>query len=294
MDRITLQADNAIATLAPDVGGGIASLILAGHEILRREPSLPVAKRDPRDLGEFPMVPWVNRIANGHFTWRGRVINVAEGPGRDPQGLHGIAWRQPWSVLDQGEGAASLTMTWDGGAGWPFPFRVTRRFILAPSALTIEARLTNLGSEPMPAALGFHPYFSSRSATLRARTSSGWITDAAGLPTSLGLETVAARMQSGLLIDREQLDNCFAGWDGIAVMEWPTHSLTMRTDPAMQFLQVYAPAGGGYFCVEPQSALPDAFNRDAGSSGVCVLAPGAYLCANLHLTATPPAMPARI
>ena len=293
MDRVTLKVDNAIATLAPDVGGGVASLVLAGHEILRREADLSAGDRDPRDLGEFPMVPWVNRIANGRFTWRGRVINVAEAPGRDPQGLHGIGWRQPWLVVDQSESAARLSMTWNGGAGWPFPFQVTRRFVLAPSALTIEARLTNLGSEPMPATLGFHPYFSSRGATLRAHTSSGWVTDAVGLPTSPGLDTVAARIQSGLLINREQLDNCFTGWDGIAVIEWPTHCLTMRTDPAMQFLQVYAPAGGDYFCVEPQSALPDAFNRDVGSSGVCVLAPGAYLCANLHLTATPPAMPAR-
>jgi aldose 1-epimerase len=287
MSHVTLKAGNSIVTLAPDVGGGISELVLASHKILLRERSVDPHDTDPRNLGEFPMGPWVNRIANGRFAWQEREICVADGPGHDPQGLHGIGWRRSWSISDRSETEATLGVTWTGGAGWPFPFNFTRRFILEPRALKIEARLTNLGSQPMPSAIGFHPYFPTRGAVVRANTSAGWLTDRMGLPAFLGLEDIAARMRSGLVIADEPLDNCFVGWDGVAEIEWPTHTLTMRTEPALRYLQVYSPANEDRFCVEPQSAIPDAFNRDPATSGVCVLPPGADLSESLHFNITP-------
>ena len=287
MSRVTLKAGNSVVTLVPDVGGGISELVLAGHDILTRERHVDAGDGDPRNLAEFPMGPWVNRIANGRFSWRQCEICVAEGPGHDPQGLHGIGWRRSWSISDRSDTDASLGITWDGGAGWPFPFRFTRRFILEPLGLTIEARLTNLGSQPMPSAIGFHPYLPTRGAILRAKASAGWVTDRAGLPSYLGLEDVAARMRPGLDVADEPLDNCFIGWDGVAAVDWPTHTLTMRTEPPLHYLQVYSPVDGDRFCVEPQSAIPDAFNRDPATSGMCVLPPGADLSASLHLHVTP-------
>jgi aldose 1-epimerase len=289
MSHVTLKAGNSIATLAPDVGGGISGLILAGHEILLRERSVDADDADPRNLGEFPMAPWVNRIANGRFAWQGREICVVDGPGHDPQGLHGIGWRSSWSVSDRSETEVTLGITWDGGSGtgWPFPFKFTRRFIIQPHGFAIEARLTNLGTQPMPSAIGFHPYFPTRGAFVRAQASDGWVTDRVGLPSHLGLEDVAVHMRSGLIIADEPLDNCFVGWDGVVVIDWPTHTLTMRTQPALPYLQIYSPVDGDRFCVEPQSAIPDAFNRDPATSGVCILAPGANLSACLHLHVTP-------
>lgn len=287
MSHVTLKAGNSIATLAPEVGGGISGLVLAGHAILLRERSVDADDTDPRNLGEFPMAPWVNRIANGRFAWQERQISVADGPGRDPQGLHGIGWRLSWSASDISETEVTLGFTWDGGSGWPFPFKFTRRFILEPCGLKIEARLTNLGTQPMPCAIGFHPYFPTRGAVVRAKTSGGWITDRAGLPATSGLADVAARMRAGLVVADESLDNCFVGWDGVVIIDWPTHTLTMRTEPALRYLQVYSPVDGDRFCFEPQSAIPDAFNRDPATSGVSVLPPGADLSASLHLHVTP-------
>jgi aldose 1-epimerase len=287
MSRVTLKAGNSVAMLAPDVGGGISELILAGHEILFRERNVDAGDADPRNLGEFPMGPWVNRVANGRFTWQGREICVADGPGRDPQGLHGIGWRLAWSVLERSDNAACLGLTWDGGTGWPFPFSLVRRFSLSARELAIEARLTNLGSQSMPAALGFHPYFPTRGAIIRAETSGGWISNDDALPASLGLESVAAQMRSGLLVGRQPLDNCFIGWDGVVTIDWPTHSLTMRTEPVVSYLQVYSPAADGFFCVEPQTAIPDALNRGHGQGGLQILAPQETLSLGLKLCVSP-------
>lgn len=283
MDRVQLKAGDSLLVLAPGIGGGIARLVLAGVETLRRAPEDGQGAKDPLQLGEFPMAPWVNRVANGRFTWEESEVGVAGGPGGDPQGLHGVSWRTCWSVLQESAAEVVLGMAWDGAAGWPFPFKFTRRFVLTQNELTIEARLENTGFRPMPAALGFHPYFPSAGARLRAAASAAWITDAAGLPVSLGLERMAADMRSGLKVEAQPLDHCFVGWDGIAVIDWPTHSMTMQTDPALTHLQVYSPTGAGHFCVEPQSAMPDAFNRDQASSGIRILAPERDLVARLRL-----------
>lgn len=287
MSEVSLASGASIATLAPGVGGSLARLSLRGHEILRRGPIGLDARSDPRDFSEFPMAPWVNRIAGGRFRWRGCEIDVSRGPKEDPQGLHGTAWRTPWHVIARRDNEASLGLEWRGGEGWPFPFRMVRTFSLTADQLLITASLTNLGPHPMPAASGFHPYFPSDGARLCAATEACWINDTAGIPSHLGLQATVGRMQSGLLIESEAIDNCFTGWDGAATIDWPTHRLALTTEPPLRFLQVYSPSGAGYFCAEPQTAMPDAFNRDVATGGLEVLGAGLNQTVKLRLTLVP-------
>jgi aldose 1-epimerase len=233
------------------------------------------------------MAPWVNRIADGRCAWRGRDIDLTAGPAGGPQGLHGIAWRLPWGVRSRSAREAELELAWNGGAGWPFAFRLARRFELSSEALIIEAVLSNAGAAPMPFALGFHPYFPAAGAVVTASTRAGWVTDASGIPVDLALQDVADRMRAGVTIAQERLDTCFAGWNGTARIAWPTHALDITTRPALGYLQVYAPAGAGYFCLEPQSAMPDAFNRDAATGGVGVLDAGQAYSVTLLLRLAP-------
>lgn len=287
MERLQLKAGDSLLVLAPRHGGAIARLVLAGRDILRQAPEHGPNAADPLHLGEFPMAPWVNRIAGGRFTWEGREIDVSNGPGGDPQGLHGVCWRTSCSIVDRAPSQAVLGMEWTATEGWPFPFRFTRRFTLTGYCLAIECVLQNTGAHPMPAALGFHPYFPSAGARLTAATSAAWLTDVAGLPTMQGLDDLSVRMRGGLGMDEHALDNCFVGWNGSARIDWPTHAITLRTEPPLRFLQIYAPAGADHFCAEPQSAMPDAFNRDPGTAGYVILGRGAVLSAGLHLSLVP-------
>ena len=44
-------------------------------------------------------------------------------------------------------------------AQFPWDFVVELRYALAGSTLTVDARIENPGPEPLPFALGYHPYF---------------------------------------------------------------------------------------------------------------------------------------
>ena len=63
-------------------------------------------------------------------------------------------------------------------------------------------------------------------------------------------------------------DTCFGSFDGKATIWWPRKdlSLTIEADDMFGHAVLYAPYHKGFFCVEPCSMCPDAFNM--ASNGV--------------------------
>ncbi len=60
----------------------------------------------------------------------------------------------PWTVT----GLASCSVE-AGGDGWPWPYDVTLSAVARDASLSLQWRLTNLADEPMPAGIGFHPWW---------------------------------------------------------------------------------------------------------------------------------------
>ena len=46
----------------------------------------------------FPLVPYVNRIRGGRFTFREREVRLDPNMAGDPSPLHGQGWLNPWNV----------------------------------------------------------------------------------------------------------------------------------------------------------------------------------------------------
>ena len=57
------------------------------------------------------------------------------------------------------------------------------------------------------------------------------------------------------------LDNCFDGWDGRAVITWPSRRLRLELEasPVFSHTVIYIPEGRPYFCVEPVSHANNGF-----------------------------------
>ena len=83
----------------------------------------------------------------------------------------------------------------------------------------------------------------------------------------------------GVLVDKAPfVDNSYTGWSGPARIDQPDSGLviTLEASPECTVLHVYDPLGETFFCAEPVSAMPNAFNRPepASVTGARVLAPG--------------------
>lgn len=97
----------------------------------------------------FPIVGWA----------RGGRIRV-DGTAR-PMGVHGFAGQGAFAVEEAGRDRARLTLRETGAslAVYPFPFRLTLEYRLAPASLAVTVEVENTGERTMPYAVGLHPGF---------------------------------------------------------------------------------------------------------------------------------------
>lgn len=276
VDLLTLRHDFARLTLAPRQGGAIRAYEWRGHQVLR-----PAAAGgdDPFEAACFPMVPFVNRIAHGRFEFGGRLVQLERNWSADPHPIHGQAWRRPWSIATATPSGAVLIF--DGGADeWPWRYRCEQRLRLDDEGLCVALTLENLGVTAMPAMLGLHPYFPDpKHARMQARLPRVWRTDAAALPITQIETPPGWAFEPGRPLDAVALDHCFAGWDGVASLEWPEYRVAMQA-ARCPFLHVYSPPAQDFFCVEPQTAAPGALERGEAA----VLGPGERLAIEVRFS----------
>ena len=289
---VILKADGAEAGVLPEIGGCIAfyRADIAGRKIdfLRPAGAAALAQRDPRLTGCFPLVPFSNRIRAGKFRFAGREIALPVNAPTGPHAIHGFGFEALWRVATRSESRLAIEHRRDGGA-WPFSYIARQVFELTSAGLTVTMKVGNLGDEPMPLGLGWHPYFPrTPRARLVASVKKMWRNDAETMPIELVDPPAGQRLDKGVRLEEFAVDNCFTGWGGRALIEWPETKtrLELSADGVFKFLVVFVPQGRDFFCAEPVSNCTDAFNlADQGrtDTGMTVLKPGKTLRAAMRL-----------
>jgi len=238
------------------------------------------------EAGSFPLVPYVNRIRGGHFTFRGRGVTLAPNMAGDPSPLHGQGWLAPWRVDTAAPSEALLSFHHRPGE-WPWEYHAQQRFALDEGGLSLRLTCRNLSLEPMPCGLGQHPYFNCGDATrIDTQVTHVWTIDEDVLP----LEKVAAAGRFDLR-DRpacgQDLDHGFGGWSGTARMTDPGWPFDLELNSAdARFFQLYSPASGGIFVAEPVTHANAALNAPEeqwDELGMRVLEPGEEMSLDMRL-----------
>ena len=273
--------------LNPSIGGSISALEWVDGDralpILRKCNSL---SKNVLDAACFPLVPYVNRIRGGCFTFRGREVRLEPNMPGDPSPLHGQGWLNSWLVESSAGDRAVLSFDHEPGE-WPWKYVARQEFELDETGLSIGLACRNIGTEPMPCGLGLHPYFPCGSKTeLDTRVTSAWTIDEHVLP----VEKVVADGRYDLRERRicgQDLDNGFGGWNGEARLTdtgWP-YAITMSSLEA-RFFQLYSPIDGGIFVAEPVTHANAALNareEQWPELGMRVLEPGEEMRLDMRL-----------
>jgi aldose 1-epimerase len=264
--RLTLAADGVEAVIDLDTGGRVASFVVDGRELLVTEGLGPIA------WGSFPMVPYAGRVRNGWFEFAGRRWDL---PTKlPPHAIHGTVMDRPWTVVDD------RTIATDLGPEWPFAGRAVQRFELEAGGFA--SRLELHADEPMPASIGWHPWFRRRPPSVTESTQAG------AEPGALELELDAGAMfrrDADGIATRDLVspppagpwDDCFTDLRRSPLLRWPGYlELTIESDcPTWVVYTVPTDA----LCVEPQTAPPDALN-----TGATIVEPGRPLIAEMVWT----------
>lgn len=273
----------------PEQGGSVASLEWHGRPLLRRQLVDGVL-----NSGCFPLIPFSNRLCGSRFSWNDKAVqllpNHPNAPGEPV--LHGFGWRLPWRITAQRSDHIALALDVPGSSaaiGWPWAFRAEQSFQLDVSGALFGLAITNLANTPMPAGLGFHPFFPRTPATrMRALHRGEWKTDAACLPTTLTERDGPVDWWHGRPVASRCIDTVYTGRDGPIEIVWPQARIGMIITPSddLPFTTIYVPANEPFFCAEPVSHITDGFNRtgaDGAASGVREIVPGERWSVSMRL-----------
>lgn len=287
MSRVSLAAGNLRLELSPSVGGAISAFEWTdarGARPILRKCHTPLEKVLDADC--FPLVPYVNRIRGGCFTFRGRTVRLQPNMPGDPSPLHGQGWLNAWAVEHADESSAVLT--YQHGVGeWPWSYEARQRFTLDEGGLSIRLTCRNTSAEPMPCGLGVHPYFPCDAETLiETKVECAWTVDEDVLPVAKvpaeGRYDLQDRQVCG-----QDLDNGFGGWGGEARMSEPDWPYELRlSSPEAKFFQLYSPPQGAIFVAEPVTHANCALNHpetEWPELGMRVLDPGESMSLDVRL-----------
>jgi aldose 1-epimerase len=239
-------------------------------------------KANPKLCGIPFLAPWGNRI-DGFEYWvndRKYLLNASLGnlrldPNQKP--IHGLLMFSPdWVVVSSGADEESAHATsrlefWKHPpmmAQFPFAHQIEMTYRLAGGALQIEVAIENLCDQPMPVAVGHHPYFQLHDAPrdewkahIAARDH--LVLDQFLIPTG---ERRPMEFADPHAVRERPLDDVFANLirepDGTAQFRvmGGREKLTVSYGPNYRIAVVYAPEGRDYICFEPMAAITNAFN----------------------------------
>lgn len=257
-------------------------------------------------FGGAMLAPYANRIRGRALPDRREIETTIQGsqvrlprnwggkaPGAEQYAMHGlildarVAWRQ-----DAPDHLAGWLDAGDFDGRWPGKVRLGFEWRLAAGGLILRVRAQNVGEDPAPIGIGWHPYFRLPSGDrhqarlhLPARDRvmvnnydevlpTGELAPVAGTAYDFGAS-------AGRPLGEQYLDDCFTGLtrhEGCVA----AHLLDPAADigllvasktPRVRAFQVYAPPEKAFVVIEPQFNLADPYGpewrgRDTGMAAV--------------------------
>ncbi len=286
---LQLQQGDSAVTLCPEIGGAVARFTWRGHDILRRAPDTAIIERLVRQMGVYPMVPYSNRIGQAKLIVGDQTFALRPNFLQEPHSIHGFGWQRMWQVMKHGADFAELNLSHKPGIDWPFACEATQVIRLTTNRLQLELNVKNNDKRPMPAGLGFHPYFPlTPEAHLQADWKGMWKIGADSIPTELGPVPMEADFSQLRPVAGWKVDNCFTGWSRRAVLDYPTHRMQLDASDACSQIVVFAPNDGrNFIALEPVTHINNAFAlaaKGVADTGTRTLAPGESLAIWMSIT----------
>ncbi|MEM8827576.1 MAG: aldose 1-epimerase [Pseudomonadota bacterium] len=282
-DPVRIIAADMELELLPDLGGSVGAFRAGGRDVLRPADADP---ESPLEAAGFPMLPFCGRIENGRFDWAGRQVALPPGLPPEPHAIHGQGWQRRWTVERHEANEAVLALEHPAG-DWPWRYTARQHFRVDELGLTLVLSLCNDSDTPMPAGMGWHPYFPAHDAMLQAETRRIYARGETGVPEAEDAPDAHADLRNGRRVCDLDLDDVFRPGTRAVRIETPANRWTLAGDTTFGWLTVYTPPGESFFCVEPVSHVPNAVRTtDPAARGLRTLAPGETLSGTITLQRT--------
>ncbi len=225
----------------------MSSLRLDGIELLVTDAASTLS------WGAYPMVPWAGRLDGGELRFDGTLHRFPID--METHAIHGTGYTSTWHTVDDHTVELALRDP------WPFGGRVTHRFELGAERVRFELSVESV--VPMPAQLGWHPWF--RRMLDAAGTGELELAVAPGKMIELDRRAIP----TGRLVapSAPPWDNCFVELAMPPRITWPGLA-TVELRSSCDHWVIYDHPEHAV-CVEPQSGPPNGLN-----TGPSIVEPG--------------------
>jgi len=276
-DRVELADRTAgvVLSINPSAGNIATSMKVNGHEFLWWTAG---------QMSGIPFVgPWANRLDEQAFWANGRryPFDMALGNVRGAIPIHGfLTLTDKWKIVEARADKSSAWVTsrleffrepsWM--KQWPFAHTIEITYRLQNGVLEVATSIANLSTEPMPIAIGFHPYFQLTDSprdewTISVGAKTHWKLAANKVPTgdTEPIQSVFANPQAAPLRDLD-LDDVFGDLERDArgratlTVAGKAQRLDVAFGPNYRAAVVWAPKGRPFICFEPMAGITDAMN----------------------------------
>jgi len=257
-----LQNNNIRITVNPDLGGALQQFTFQGIDVFR--PSIK-GNNTPEAQSLFLMMPYCSYIENGHFNYFGINRSVPPNQPNSPSPIHGDVWLNACQITKQSEHGVTLVYQHNQNKGFPFNYTATVTYDLLDNGLKITLSLYNNSELPMPCGMGVHPYFlHPETAQIQFQSTHIWHNQQDPIfdrpyPTPNEWNFEKGKALNG------PFDTAFGGWDGKANIIYPNEKLKIdiTAQDIFHHLILFTPKQADFFCLEPVSNTPNAFNLAA-------------------------------
>jgi aldose 1-epimerase len=273
-----------VVSIVPAVGDVAFEMKVKGHNLLRWPYSSVEEFKTRPTLSGIPFLgPWANRLDQQAFYANGRkyAFDMELGNVRGAIPIHGfLASTNLWQVVEVNADGASAWLTsrldfyrqpmWM--KQWPFAHTIEITHRLQDGVLEVSTTITNMSAEPMPVAIGFHPYFQLTDSprddwTIAVGARTHWLLASNKVPTgeTEPIERLFHNPQAARLSEYT-LDDVFGDLvrdsRGRAVMSviGKSQRLDIVIGPNYRSAVIWAPKPADFICIEPMAGITDAVN----------------------------------
>ena len=310
--RLTDKRHQMVVSILPGTGDEIFSIKVKGQDIVDfASPSVAAFEAHPGITGIPFLAPWANRLDEQGFYANGKnyTFNMTLGNVRGKIPIHGFLSAASWQVVELKADRHSAWLTArldvyrhpDWMAQWPFAHTIEMTQRVHDGVLEVHTKLVNLSTDPMPVAIGFHPYLRLTDTprdhwTLQVGAQTHYLLDAEKIPTGQTepITKVFPDPAAAALKDY-RLDDVFG--DLTRDSEGRAHfsvsdghqRVTVEFGPKYQAAVIYSPGAprwkprpgfpvfdSNFICFEPMASITDAMNLEHAGKfhGVQSIPPG--------------------
>lgn len=237
--------------------------------------------------GAYPLIPYANRIVDARLRLYGEEVALQAHRDAAPHTLHGHTQLVPWTASCTRE-QVELVHASGRTEAWPWMIEARQHFNVDGSTLRVELSVRNADSRPMPAGLGWHPYFlRTGNETLTYEATDWWPHREDYLPEGQAQAPLDA-LRSPLRFGDRELTAYLGGWTGtLSILRSDGVRIALSGDKVFDHLVLHCPERAAYLCVEPVTHLANGFNLaedGIARTGRYILEPGEKLRGSLVIT----------